>query len=224
MWDYYTNKGPLVLTGSQAKAFRIAAKAISDEVGWDESADPWDDASGIQAFDSLTQLQKQVAILMVAGAALDSNIPMPDVTAVLEGTVTAVYGMLESLVEQEVEIGHSTKVRQIISDALVEIDYWEQVKDAYDEDEEPDPPLPVHSTDTDEWRFLVQSLSYELVDGDFDFAREGEIVDAPPDQAAKMYEFYGIATDYFTTIVEDPTPSVAVEIRKTLDGYLADSA
>jgi hypothetical protein len=217
MWNYYTNDGPIVLAGSQAKVFRLGARTLSEDVGWSESDDSWVDASGIRAFDSLTQLQKQVAILMVASAALDPDIPMPDLTAVLEGTVTVIYGWLESLIDEEVSVGKSTNVRTIVSEALLEIDYWEEVKGAYEPGEEPDGPLPIDSDDAEEWCFLARSLSYELVDGDDDFSMDNKLLDAPPGEAAKMYETFGISTDYFTAIIDDPVKRLVAVRGATLE-------
>jgi hypothetical protein len=44
-----------------------------------------------------------------------------------------------------------TNVRTIVSEALLEIDYWEEVKGAYEPGEEPDGPLPIDSDDAEEW-------------------------------------------------------------------------
>jgi len=54
-------------------------------------------------FDSLTYPQKTTILSQVAHALFREEVPMPELTAVLEGAVGAVFQVLHCLVEEEVE-------------------------------------------------------------------------------------------------------------------------
>jgi hypothetical protein len=46
------------------------------------------------------------------------------------------------------------------------------------------------------------------------------LLDASPEVATQLYERYGVHPYYFTSIIEDPTPERAAEIRRALEVYL----
>src|SRR5262249_39863262 len=148
---------------------------LSNDVGWNESVAASENRSGVRLFDRLAPLQKQVAILAVASAALDPDFPMPEPTAVLDGTVTAIYRRLQELLEFEIAVKGTTSLRKAVLEALDEFGYWEELKSEYEEEiksgykagEEPRPPLSVDSNDLEEWRILAESLGRELVNSDY---------------------------------------------------------
>jgi hypothetical protein len=75
MWFAELNQ-PIVLSAKGAAAFRAGAGSLSDTVGWEKYEDVWD-GIGVRVFDTLTQGQKQAAILMVTRALVDPNCPPP---------------------------------------------------------------------------------------------------------------------------------------------------
>lgn len=84
-------KPPFVLSAKHAAVFRFAARNLSRIIDERDNEDNAWPGIGIAVFDKLTQGQKQVAILTVARALLDPAIEPPEVTAVLAGTVDAIY-------------------------------------------------------------------------------------------------------------------------------------
>ena len=207
---------PFVLAPKHAAAFRIAAGTFSDFVGWEHWEDDWP-GIGIAVFDNLTQHQKQASILMVAKALLDPACEPPDVTAVLAGTVDAIYVNLESLIE--LEIGHEARVRQLVLEAMDECDYWNDVNDGLEPDEEPVTRPEPACDDLDEWKELIEALRSEILE-DYDFEMESEFIDMPPDAGAKLKRELNIDPDYFVALVEDPTPERVVAIWRELQTYL----
>ena len=207
---------PFVLRPKHAAAFRLAAAMFSDCIGWEHWEDDWD-ATGIAVFDCLTQHQKQAAILIVAKALLDPECEPPDVTAVLAGTVDAIYIYLETSVE--LEIGHETEVRQMILEAMDELDYWMDVNASLPADEEPEARPAPDSADIKEWAFFVDVLRDEILD-DYDFSMEEEFMDMPPDEAAALKNQLNIKPDYFVAVIEDPTPERLKVIREEIKAYL----
>ena len=205
-----------VLPPKHAAAFRLAAGTFSDIVGWEAFEDDWDDI-GVAVFDNLTQHQKQAAILIVAKALLDPDCEPPDVTAVLAGTVDAIYLQLESTIE--LEIGQETSVRQLILEVMEEMDYWTQVNSGLGPDEEPFKKLAQDSEDMDEWQELVEAMRTEILD-DVDFSMEHEFMDMPPDKAAALENQLNIDPDYFVAVIEDPTPERLKKIREEIKAYL----
>jgi|ERR1022692_3862146 hypothetical protein len=207
---------PFVLPPKHAAVFRLAAGTFSDLVGWEKWEDDWD-GIGIAVFDNLTQHQKQAAILTVAKALLDSACEPPAVTAVLAGTVDAIYFHLESSIE--LEMGHETTVRQMILEALDEMDYWNQINSGLGPGEEPTPRQTPDSEDMDEWNELLEAMRTEILD-DYDFSMEDQFMDMPPDQAAALKNQLNIDPDYFVALIEDPTPERLKEIRAEIKAYL----
>ena len=207
---------PFVLPPKHAAVFRLAAAMFSDFVGWERFEDDWAEM-GIAVFDNLTQHQKQAAILIVAKALLDPACEPPAVTAVLAGTVDAIYIQLESSIE--LEMGHSTKVRQMILEAMDEMDYWNDVNSSLGPDEEPVARQKPGSKNMEEWRELIEALRTEILDDD-DFSMEHDFMDMPPDEAAALKKQLNIDPDYFVAVIEDPTPERLKEIREQIKAYL----
>lgn len=125
MWHSFD--GPFILAPKQAEVFRAAASFLSDLVWEGNGIDTYE--TGIPVFDSLSQGQKQFAILMVAGALLDPKIQPPQINAALAGTVHAVFCQLEALVEIEAESGDETEMRQMVLDAVAETGHWQEISD-----------------------------------------------------------------------------------------------
>lgn len=212
MWSRY--EGPFILPPRHAAVFRAAAARLSDDIGWRKFEDEWV-GIGVRVFDDLTQGQKQAAILEVAKALLDSSIEPPRVTGVLGGTVDAIYRELEGNIEIEMDFDEETTLRQMVLDALAEIDYWNQVNSGLGAGEEPVLPLAPDSTDTKDWAELVEGLRMEVLE-DYDFDMEDTFLDMPPAAAAELKRSMNILPDYFTAVPEDPKPERLAEIQRAL--------
>jgi hypothetical protein len=217
MWDRI-GEPPLLLPPKHAAIFRRAAAGLSDAVG----SEPWEDdwpGIGIVVFDRLTQGQKRAAILEVARSLLDPGVEPSDVTAVLAGTVGAIYRELEGQIETEMDLAEETTLRQMVLEAMEEMHYWEAVNSALEPGDEPDAPPAPDCEDNRTWSELVEDLRTEILD-DYDFDMEHHFLDLAPADAEELKRKLNILPDYFVAVVEDPTAVRLAEIRRNLRALL----
>lgn len=134
-------------------------------------------------------------------------------TAVLAGTVDAIYRELQGIIEMEIDMGEGTRFREMVLAALDEKGYWDEVNSAQDPDAEADVPPSADCCDFSEWEHLIDSLRTDVLE-DYDFDMEGEFLDLPPDQVAVLKQTLNIRPDYFTVVIEDPTGEKVAAIRR----------
>src|SRR5882672_10530789 len=111
MWHVFGGE-PFILKPKHADVFRMAVDCLSDTVGFDSDDDSW--IGGEHAFDKLTQAQKQAAILMVCKGLLDPTYHFDKLTAATAGTVDAIYHILQSMIETEIEFDETLEVRRSV--------------------------------------------------------------------------------------------------------------
>ena len=206
------------LRPAHAALFRIAAARLSDEVGWNPNA-TWRPLD-VPSFDRLTVGQKQSVLLAIAQALLDPDAEPPDVTAAVAATVDTVHNYLRFLVAEEIESRRSTKLRELLLQAMQQDAYWEEVNDGLGPDEEPEVPPPADSKDMEDWDHFIECLCEDLLE-DYDFSMEDEFLDMPPEAAAKLKKNLNIASDYFVAAPDDPVakelPPIREELRRILN-------
>jgi hypothetical protein len=201
---------PFVLPPKHAALFRIAAAVLSDTVGWTPLEEDWE---GTGHFDRLTQGQKQQAILKVAKALLDPAASAPEVTAAIAAAVDAIYNEIIVLVESE--MGEEIRIRQMILEALAEINYWDEMSKSLEPGEEAEVPVQAESEDNENWYFLIDQLRETILD-DYDFTMEEEFMDMSPETADLLKKNMNIDPDYFVDVIEDPGPERLAEIQREL--------
>src|SRR5262249_4818803 len=101
MWR--TSLGERVLRGSEGELFRASLAEVCDLVE-DSFEEEELFTSGIEAFDTLQPGQKLAMLCIVGRALLDERISCPELTAVSEGTVAAVFEQARQAVELEVGV------------------------------------------------------------------------------------------------------------------------
>jgi hypothetical protein len=109
MW--HTPEGDRVLTGNEAKLFLASLRFMADILEDDDHEDAW--SFRVEVFDRLTLGQKLTMLRDVARALLDPTESMPELSAVNEGTVAAVYQNLldNTLMEVDEDEEPQTKVQ-----------------------------------------------------------------------------------------------------------------
>ncbi len=132
------------------------------------------------------------------------------------------YREFEGLLESEIHFAEETSLRQMLLDAINESDYWRDVNEALEPDEEPECPLAADSADTDKWSVLVDSLRETLLE-DYDFDMAEKFLDMPAEQVAALKRQMNIHPDYFVAVIDDPAPEQLAEIRRELWKLLADT-
>jgi hypothetical protein len=193
---------PFILPPKHAAVFRNAAADFSAYADFLEDAG--DDET---VFERLTRGQKQLAIHLVARALLDPASEPPEITAVLAGTVAAIYEHLQTTVEIDEREG--TTIRRMLLDALDEMDYCQEVE-----------PLSLECGGMDEWSAAVEALGDSVLE-DHDFEMEAQVLDAPPEEAAAFKALMRIHPDYFVTPIDDPSPQGLERIREELRSLLS---
>jgi len=185
MW--HTEQGDRVLRGAEAKLF---AEGLLDLIEFELSADG-DFRSGIPVFDSLTYPQKIAVLHQVANALLLETVPMPELTAVLEGAVATVIQSVRWLVEEEVEgvTGGDRSLRRLVSRACRDLGV----------DHVPS----LSAASFDDWAFCVDCLHNAIL-WDIDYLGEDVFVDLPPERAKAIKEEMGVADGYFLSVAPDP--------------------
>jgi hypothetical protein len=208
MWSNSVG-APFILPPKHAAVFRKAAADFS------EYADVLEDAGEDETvFERLTREQKQLAILLVARALLDPVSEPPRITAVLAGTVAAIFEYLQTMIDLEVDEGKGTTLRQMVLDALDEMNSWP--------DQEPRVALSPECSDINEWSEVVEVLRDSVLE-DHDFDMESIFLDAPPEEAAALKALMRIYPDYFVTTIDDPPLQCLEQIRKELRNLLSST-
>ncbi len=161
MW--HTQKGDRVLTGEEAKVFLASLRFMVDILEDDDLEDAW--TFRVEVFDRLTLGQKLTMLRDVAQALLDPTIPMPELSAVNEGTIAAVYQNLLNNTLMECDEDDDTQVdqsfryywRSLIMEAVKEADQAENVSP------DPDWNPTIESNDMGDWDILVQCLENRIL-------------------------------------------------------------
>jgi len=184
MW--HTADGDRVLRGAEAKVFAeslldLAHKQLVEDY-----------CTGIPVFDSLTYPQKITILSQVAHALFREEVPMPELTAVLEGAVGAVFQTLRTLVEEEVAFpDHDKSLRDLVSRACRGLGVEEV-------------PRPSHRG-IEDWRFCVDCL-HDAILWDNDYLGESIFMDLPPEQSRALKQKMDVSDGYFLAVAPDPTP------------------
>ena len=187
MW--HTADGDRVLRGAEAKVF---AESLLD-LAQNELVEDGDYCTGIPVFDALTYPQKITILSQVAHALFREEVPMPELTAVLEGAVGAVFRVLHCLVEEEVEAvpDRDKSLRNLIRMACRDLGVEEV-------------PRPSHRG-IEDWRFCVDCLQDAIL-WDSDYLGESVFTDLPPEQSRALKQNMGVSEGYFLAVAPDPTP------------------
>jgi hypothetical protein len=202
MW--WTTEGERVLRGAEWAVFRLGLSCLWDETEASEEEEE-DGTTGVAVFDRLRKSERLALLAQVASGLYDEDAPCPDLTALTEGTIAAVFSHLRYLIRIEIEAeaaerdgstspgedrGEST--RHLVLAALHEVD--------------PDRELPLpDSDDVGEWRNQLDFLLDQILD-DRDYLAASLFVDAAPDLGRDLKNRLGIADDYYAAIPPDPAP------------------
>ena len=185
MW--HTPDGNRVLRGAEAKIF---AESLLDLTQFGVSVDG-DSYTSVPVFDSLTYPQKIAVLHQVAHALFCESAPMPELTAVLEGAVGAVFGNLRMLVEEEVQTDPDGDgpLRRLVNRACRDL--------AVEEMPRPSP------RSIGEWEFCVDCL-HDAILWDSDYLGESIFTDLPPECSQALKQNMGVSEGYFLAVAPDP--------------------
>lgn len=160
----------------------------------------------VEVFDRLSLPEKLGMLDVIARGLLDPGVPCPQLSAVSEGAIGAVFYQIKR--DAEAEIGQRRSVfRPLIRNACKAMKIVER--------------LPrVSSTDWDTWDECIESLM-DLILFDRDWEEEYVPPDAPPALARMVKESLSIDDEYYSAVAPDPSPRQLVRIRERLRELIA---
>lgn len=165
---WWTPIGERIIEGAEAEAIRYGIDALTDTLLTDDEF-----TSDIQAFDELTRNQKLAMLLEVATHLLTET-KHPELTAVLEATVAAVFAHICDCIAFEIDENLPTESQAIVRDALKDHGLTAP-----------------RSRDHNGWSGAVADLS-DLILWDADY------------ESAHLFLDADTGGDYFTSIAPDP--------------------
>ena len=200
MWN--TERGKRVLENAEAKLFAdsildMLYTGLMEENAYDE----------VVVFANLTYPQKIVTLHQITQALFRPEVPAPELTAVLAGTVAAILRNVYTHIELEVsDAPDRTTYRSLVGQACREV---------VDEEKE-EFTLPADSCDDlDEWEFCVNCLRHSLLEDD-DYLDDGIYVDLPPEKSEAFRIYMGVNPEYFQAIADDPAQTKMEALREEL--------
>ena len=232
-----TQLGERVLRGGEWELFREGISVLWDMVEDAPEDDP--DETGVVAFDRLQRNQKLAMLALVGRALRDEKVPPPELTAVTEGTVAAVFQQILDGILFEIDIADPldptvrdlevaagwTLWRRLCIGACCaamrpetqqslepEIAGEEELFESWWEGPLPD----ASSADEENWESVVEWLSGRVLWEDGDYEMEDEFLDDDPVSSAARKALLGIDDAYFSDVAPDPTDSQLEAIRQTL--------
>ena len=132
---------------------------------------------------------------------------MPELTAVMEGTVATVIYNISGMLEEEIENApNDTSFRALVSQACRELTEGEDDID-----------WPADSCDDmEEWDFCMEIL-HDGILWDTDYIGEENYIDLPPEASEALKQCMGVAPEYFSAIAPDPTPAQLEVLSEELE-------
>lgn len=211
MWR--TQIGERALQGAEAALFRVALGSMVDLLDEESEDEGWDFSTPV--FDRLSPPQKLALLADVGTALLHPSVSPPELNAVNEATVSAVYEHIWQETQFEIDS----------DEPKCELKFWRKaILAVFQEEGEGEDDLPaVDCTDFDDWRVLIDCLRDRIL-WDDDFNSEDLFVDCEPEKSRYLKAVMRIDNDYFSAIPPDPSDSELEDIRVTLHELTRSSA
>jgi hypothetical protein len=211
MW--HMEAGDRAMTTAEWELFRVGLAELVGALEEDLVYGTNETETGVTAFDRLTIEQKLALLADVAQALHDPAVPMCDLTAASEGAVAAVFGVIESLVRDEMRSRNETRMRSRLLAVAAE---------SAERDETDDLPK-LTSRKYADWSLLLECFEQTVL-WDDDWAAEDHYLDLPPTEARARMQLMGIDPDYFLAIPREPNAAELKAARATLSRLLSAPA
>ena len=199
---YRTSTGTRTLTGAEATLFREGLCGVAAMVETTRDGEP--SGVGVTVFDGLSRGQKLAMLGTVGRALLLPDEPAPELSAVVEGTVAAVFQFIADAMQAEIDLPDTAGCpswRDLVLDAGQEQDFDE---------------LPARAcSDMPEWELLMECLSNTIF---FDADWEGvdDYLDGDVETNRHVKAVLGIDDDYFVAAPLEPTEAELARIVSSL--------
>jgi hypothetical protein len=212
MW--WTSVGERVLRGAEWNLFREGLSTLWVDVETSDDDDEEPGTTGVAVFDRLRKPERLALLAMVTRGLNAADEPCPDLTALTDATIAAVFAQIRYLIRVEIEEERMawddrSTVRASWSRELV----LDAAREVYPDRETPFPQA--DSDDLKEWFDLVDFLLDRILD-DRDYLAGNAFLDADPALSRALKAQLGIPEDYFSAIPTNPTPEALESIRNDL--------
>ena len=205
MW--HTSDGDRTLRGREAALFKAGLGSLVDSLAEFEADNSW--PTGVGLFDKLTHAQKIALFSEVGTALLEDASGMPELNAVNEAAIAAVFEQIKGQIGCEVDADRC-ELRKLVVGIL-------RREFLADDLELPD----AKSSDVDEWESLVEGCADKIL-WDWDFDVSDLFLDAQPERAQALKEFLSIDEDYYVAIPSDPSPAQLKQHERNLKRLTAE--
>ncbi|MFT5299776.1 MAG: hypothetical protein ACI87E_003293 [Mariniblastus sp.] len=228
MWG--TSQGDRTLEWHEAALVRKSVGYLRDMITASvDLEEPY--LTEVNVFNQLQPTQQLAVLHEVAFALLDKEVAIPELTAVREATVYAIFLELNSLVELEIELAQASlgktaghrgaaamqhvspeslasdfQTREMVAAACHQINSrsstWGREEFSTAEHAAPD----VDSEDLSNWASAIEFMANQIL-WDRDFELESMFADHDPGKVADIKAYLGINHDYFSTPAPDACSS-----------------
>ena len=196
MWR--TECGERILEGAEAIVFAETLSSLLDEAILGQLDDY---ELGIECFDNLTIGQRISTLATISNSLFREDVPLIDLTAVVEGAIAAVFQHLKYQIIYEIDVPECRS------------NWRELVVAARKEAEGVDIPAPT-CADTKEWDFEVEQLADRILwDSDYE---DGHLyLDQAPEKSRWLKYMTRIPDDCFMAIADDlPDEEAKAQIKE----------
>lgn len=203
MW--WTSAGERVLSGAEWDLFREGLSCLWDDVEASEEEDG-PGTTGIAVFDGLAKAERLALLATVAKGLTDNDAPCPDLTALTEGAVAAIFAHILYMIEVEIEIqeegvesrtfggSRSRPLREMVLAAAGQMGIKCRRLRA------------ISGSDAlVAWSELIDALRDRILWDDRDYLIGDAFLDLEPSLGDALKEQLGIPEDYFSSAPVDPT-------------------
>lgn len=195
MW--HTSDGDRTLVGAEAALIRAAVADMIDSLR-DEADGLIDEyPCGVKLFDELSWQQRLALLARVANALLDVKVRAPELTAVNEATVAALYAHVNRNLAIELD---EAKDRGLPED--YDKYYWRRLIAACQGEPNDEFYVKWKSANSGDWAVLVETLQDQILwDADWDMPEL--FMDEEPEVSQDRKDQLGILDDYYTDLAPD---------------------
>jgi hypothetical protein len=216
MWR--TPLGNRTLAGAEAELIRDSAASMADMLQEEAEGltDEW--PCGVKLFDELSWQQRLALLARVAGALLKPDAPMPNLSAVNEAAVAAIFAQIHRNLIIELNTAAESHLP-----ADYDIYHWRRRIAACQEPPPSNEDFFLHeqSANLGDWEALLESLADRIL-WDADWDMPDLFLDVEPKLSRARRRRLGIEKDYFTTPAPDPrdqdVPGIFQGLHELLGG------
>lgn len=195
MW--HTSSGDRTLTGAEAALLKAAIADMTDSLRDEADGLVDEDPCGVKLFDELSWQQRLALLARVASALLDPKVRAPEITAVNEATVAALFAHVTRNLAIELDYATEPELPQDFDRF-----YWRRLLAACQREPNDEFYVEWNSNDADDWNLLIECLQDEIL-WDNDWSMSELFMDAEPEIGQHNKDYFGIDGDYYADIAPD---------------------